>query len=192
MSIHALSLHPADPDFSPPPDFADRLRLLNFLGEEFDYFGDVRFRPGSAFFELIRFDCTHNVIELKPTEDGLTELPPQDSRDFVQIELSSCDKPGVTCGCNIRDPLCPVCATPAGDWGDLIGAWHDTNAAFNCADCGHGCSIPDLNWQHVAGFARCWITIQQIYEGDAVPVDEFLASLADTTGCEWRYLWYHL
>jgi hypothetical protein len=109
MSIHALSLHSADPDFCPPPDFADQLRLLNFLGDEFDYFGHVRFRPGASFFDLIRFERTHNVIELKPTDDGLTELPPQDSRNFVQIELSSSDETGVmstlyqpTIGRNIR------------------------------------------------------------------------------------------
>ncbi|WDQ18639.1 hypothetical protein [Rhodopirellula sp. P2] len=192
MSIHALSLHPADPAFRPPPDFADQLRLLDFLGDEFDYFGDVRFRPGTSFFDLIRFERTHNVIELKPSADGLTELPPQGSRNFVQIELSSSDETGVTCGCNIRDPLCPVCANPLGDWGDLIGAWHDTNAQSNCPDCGHGCTIPNLNWQHVAGFARYWITIQQIYEGEAAPTDQFLDLLAGATGCEWRYLWCHL
>ncbi|GAA5509350.1 hypothetical protein [Novipirellula caenicola] len=124
MSIHALSLHPAAPDFSPPPDFADQLRILNFLGDEFDYFGDIRFRPGASFFDLIRFNRTHDVIELKTTDDGLTELPPQDSRNFVQIELSSSHETGLTCGCNIRDPLCPVCAIPLGDWGDLIGVRH--------------------------------------------------------------------
>lgn len=62
MSIHALALHPADSTYEPPPDFTEQLRLLNFLGDEFDYFGDVRFRPGTSFFSfdvhtmLTRFD----------------------------------------------------------------------------------------------------------------------------------------
>ena len=192
MSIHALSLHPADPNFAPPSNFADRLRQLDFIGDAFDYFGDVRFRPGATFFDLIRFERTHDVIELKPSSEGLTELPPQDSRNFVQIELSSSDETGVMCGCNIRDPLCPVCAMQLPDWAELIGAWHESNATFNCKACEHSCIVPDLNWQHVAGFARYWINITQIYEGEAEPSSHFLESLADLTACDWRFFWYHL
>lgn len=192
MSIHALAIHPAAPDWVPDPSFEPFLRGLAFLGEEFDLFGTRYFRPGERFFHHIVFHHSHSVIQLTPTEDGLIKSEPQDSRNFCQIELDIDEKAGFLCGCNVRDPRCPSCSYTITEWPEMIGHWFDKNRDWSCPACGHTCPACDVDWQNVAGASRFWIKVRQIHEGDAVPSDEFLQTLGKKTSCQWRYFWYHL
>lgn len=192
MSIHALSIHPAEPNWVPDLSFEPFLRRVGFLGEVFDFYGTRCFRPGERFFDHIVFHHSHSVIELTPTEDGLVKSEPRDSRSFCRIELDTGEKTGFLCGCNVRDPKCPACSYTIADWPEMLGNWFNENRDWSCPECGRSCPACEVDWQNVAGASRFWINVRQIHEGDAVPSDEFLRALADETSCQWRYFWYHL
>jgi hypothetical protein len=193
MSTHALVIHPNEIDFAPEERFIDALRACGFLGEMFDLFGTCCFRPGERFFECIQFESSHSVIELTPSSSGeLVESQPRDSREFTQIELRRDDKPGFLCGCNIQIPRCPKCQFEVEDWGALVSAWYESKQDWVCPSCHGQFAAYALDWQHTAGFARYWIEIRQIHEGEATPSEEFLRLLEAKTAREWRYFWFHL
>ena len=192
MSIHALAIHPAPPDWIPDSTLESFLREAGFLGDEFDLYGSRCFRPGARFFEHIIFDSSHSVVELTPTESGILESEPRDSRNVCQIKLESAESTDFLCGCNMRDPKCPACSRSITAWPEMLGKWLTEHRDWSCPACGHSCKACDVNWQHVAGAARYMITVRQIYEGEARPADSFLRCLSQQTSCAWRYFWYHL
>lgn len=192
MSIHALAIHPAIPDRSPPPTLGEFLRKIEFLGDGFDLYGTPCYRPGARFFDHIVFHRSHGVIELTPTAEGLVESEPRDSRQFCHIELDADEEVGFLCGCNIREPLCPACSATITAWSDMLTQWHNGDGPWSCPACGHSCAATDVNWQHLAGAARYWIKVDGVCEGEAIPSESFLDLLAAQTACDWRYFWYHL
>lgn len=190
MSIHALAIHPAAPDWTADSTFEAFLRERAFLGEEFDFYGTRCFRPGGRFFEHIIFHSSHSVIQLTQGVNGMIESEPQDSQNFCQIELNTSESFEFLCGCNVRDPQCPACSLTITDWSDMLCLWLDKNADWSCPACGHTCPAYEVNWQKVAGASRYWIHIRQIHEGEAVPSNDFLRTLAEKSSCLWRYFWY--
>jgi hypothetical protein len=194
MSIHALAIHPADPDYIPKADFVESLRGCGFLGESFDLFGTTCYRPGEKFFNLIDFKSSHSIIELTPTKEGFIESEPHDSRLSCDIELETDEVPCISCGCNFQDPRCPTCTSllTIEEFHHLMDIWFSSREPWLCSSCGSQVDASDLDYQHTAGIARYWIKIEQIYEGEAKPTQAFLQLLAQATAYEWRYFWYHL
>lgn len=192
MSIDALVIHPAEPDWIPDSTFESFLREVAFLGDACDLHGTRCFQPGERFFEHIVFRHSHSVIELTPTGHGLIESEPRDSKNYLRIELATDENTGFLCGCNVCDPRCPACSLSIAEWPKMLGDWFSGNRYWSCPECGHTCSACDVNWQHLAGISRYRITVRQVRDGEGVPSDHFLSALTQKSSCEWRYFWYHL
>lgn len=192
MSLHALAFHPAHPDLVPAARFVDELQSCGFLSEAFDFYGTRRFRPGERFFDFTQFQSGHSVTRLTQTADGFAESEPRDSREFCQIELITDPSPSLVCGCNVREPRCPACGSTFTNWASLIDQWHKAKALWSCPSCRTTYSPHEVDWQNTAGYARYWIEVREIHEGEAKPSLEFFQLLAEKTGCEWRYFWFRL
>jgi hypothetical protein len=47
----------------------------------------------------------------------------------------------------------------------------------------------DLLWRQNAGFGRLFVTIEDIFPGEAVPVPGLLDGLRRATGTDWHYFY---
>lgn len=50
----------------------------------------------------------------------------------------------------------------------------------------------EFDWGGTAAFARIYLELWHIHEGDAKPSDALLEGLATATGVPWSFLYYHL
>ena len=83
-----------------------------------------------------------------------------------------------------KAPLCPNCKKPAKNW-----QHKRTETIIKCTQCGKTINIDDFNWRKMAGYARLFIEISDIYPKEALPQQSLLDKLADITGAEWSYFY---
>ena len=65
----------------------------------------------------------------------------------------------------------------------------DISIEYGCDNCGFQSPLFGWDWRHQAGFARHWISIWGVYEGEAVPGEKLLNTLQKVTGLVWNYAW---
>ncbi len=132
--------------------------------------------PGERFLNLITFlGCSPN-INLCPTEG--------ESHCFISIidtsEQATCV--GYT---DTVNPKCPYCTKRIANW--KIANWQMPGEICTCDKCQQQTPYAELSWKHECGFARCGFTVNHIYPHEAVPTDQLLDLLKDSSGFEWDY-----
>lgn len=159
------------------------LEEVGFIAESIDFQGEMHYRPGHEFLELMTFLGCSPVVSLG--EPGLT------GDDFCHIALlSEQAEPYFLHGKNIKPPRCPHCRQTENDWQSLIQKWTDNKKhPFTCPHCGQQSDITELKWRQSAGFLRSGIAVWGIYEGEAVPAEQLLNILQQQSGCPWKYFY---
>jgi hypothetical protein len=199
MSDHKLVLVAEDAAAEPPKTaepLVQALRAAGLIGDSFDCFGDLHYTQGPRFFELVKFERTHPVIELVPGATGLVETGPFDSGSACTIEIGE-PRSEISCftSCDVVPPNCPACNHRFEDWSDILSTWFSDQASFlgwNCPGCGKDYMPWELDWHRRWGFGRFSIDIWNVSLGEAAPSDELLALLSATTHQSWSYFYTHL
>jgi hypothetical protein len=178
VSDEKLVLHPLDlrAILQDPPALVDALRAEGFVGAGFSHVGDLHYRAGPRFGELVTFRAG---------------APPDLAPHHVSL-LETSTQPVFLGAANAQPPHCAGCQTKLADWKTQLLAWQTAQRPFkwSCAKCGRSMEVQDLVWGHTGGIARYSVDVWGIGEGDAVPSAELMALLEAQTFVGWRYFYY--
>ncbi len=110
----------------------------------------------------------------------------EDKNDnFCFIKLHHKQKAELICSqMQSRAPHCPNCKKPVKHW-----QVSKTATTIKCQLCDTTSNIEDFNWRKMAGYARLFIEITDIFPKEAIPQPLLLEKLADITKLEWRYFY---
>jgi len=182
-AIYKLTLHPVNSEYTPNNwvDIAQNLAQAGFIGNSIQSESESYY-VGENFLQLITFlGCSPN-IQIEPEEGN--------SHNFCQIVMSELNE-RVQFRYSPRDiaARCPKCRKKLDLWPDWIDSWKKSSdlSPIDCENCSSSLSLFKLNWRHSAAFARCFIDIWNIYPQEAIPTEELLLNLSETTGEEWDY-----
>ena len=141
-----------------------------------------RFLAGDRFLQLITFMGCSPYLELEP--------PPGGGDNFCHVQfLGPLEQTGFIYGSNTRPPRCPNCGRPCTEWKSNIEHWwkhRDTPPA--CAGCGHPQNPMFWNWRRKAGSSRLFVSIPEVFPGEAVPVPDLITTLQGDGG-DWDYFY---
>ncbi|HHJ35259.1 MAG TPA: hypothetical protein ENJ87_05805 [Gammaproteobacteria bacterium] len=81
-------------------------------------------------------------------------------------------------------PRCPTCKKPVKNWQES-----QMGSMIRCDLCNNTSPVEAFNWRKMAGYARLFIEISDIFPKEAIPQPAFLNILADITHEEWSYFY---
>jgi len=176
MSIGKLILYPRETSSAPPTVelLIKLLQELKLIGRPID--SEINsFLPGDSFLQLISFvGCSPNIC-LAPQTDTKS--------DFSSVTIRGpFQRPQLVRDRNCRPPRCPGCNKPIPDWEKSFNS-----ALLNCKRCGTESGAEDINWGRYAGYSRMFIEINNVFPGEATPVDLLFNQLKRETGVTWQY-----
>lgn len=186
MAENLLILHPREGDSMPADVDALKVLLsrLGLIGEAFDFKGQQHYKPGEKFLQLITFLGCSPVVSLG--EPGMT------GDEFCHIAFSE-RYPGLQFlyGSNAKPPRCPSCGHRDEQWRSALQNWRNAGERYQwqCQKCAISTSFQNLNWRQCAGFCRFFIQIWGVFEGEAVPAEQLLRELENSTSSPWNYFY---
>jgi hypothetical protein len=181
MAYDKLVLHPQDPRaiLQDPAHLLDALRSRGLIGGPLVWNGESHYAPGARFEELIQFRFKGFA---KP-----------EARELHVSLSETAEDPEFLGGSNAQTPHCPECRGIVSDWKVQLRTWRrDHRGTWDCARCGRGVEVENLDWAHTGGIARYSVDLWGIPPAVAVPSVELLAFLQRTTLQEWSYFYYRL
>lgn len=179
MQQPRLVLYPQTPP-QKPIQYSNLLQQLGLIGAQFELNQHPHYLVGTQFFQHIMFlGCAPFIKTELPTD--LNDI------NFCHIELISDSAPQFFHSAMVRTPSCPQCKYAITDWQTLIAQWQRDKMPYDCPQCQHTTSVMKLNWHKKAGFAQDMINIWGIFEGEAMPSDDFLFQLKQYTQVLWHY-----
>jgi hypothetical protein len=105
--------------------------------------------------------------------------------DFCFIEIHSYDSAKlIHSKKQARAPHCPVCKKPVNNWQQLSLA-----TTILCDACDTTSSIETFDWRKMAGYARVFIEITDIFPREAIPQPALLERLNKAFDNEWLYFY---
>lgn len=108
-----------------------------------------------------------------------------DNEDFCFIKLHQYQKAKLIYSrTQSRSPHCPACQKPVKDW-----QHSKTETTISCDHCHSTAGIEKFNWRKMAGFARLFIEITDIFPKEAIPQQMLLDKLAAKLGVDWAYFY---
>lgn len=167
-SPYKLYLYPENPDYRcDEKNLIKRLQEMQFTGTEI---GENLFATGNEFVSLLTFmGCSPNI-----------ELEPKDDIPFCYIEIENHDTNQLKAGKNLKPANCPNCNSA------IKTFIQNKDLQFECPECSSKYDFQNLNWRKSAFIAKCWITIGNIYESEAIPSDQLLSALQKETNQLWK------
>jgi hypothetical protein len=178
MAENKLVLHPVNPwaILQDAPALMDSLRRIGLVGPAFSYVGELHYRAGSRFVDLLSF------------RDGA----PTDATSRHLSLLETTETPSFLGASNAHPPACPACGAKMADWTNQLLEWQNAREryAWSCAGCGRKMRVEELSWGATGGIARYSLDIWNIAEGDALPSAALLSHLEEQTFERWRYFYY--
>ena len=178
MPDEKLVLHPVDVRaiLQDPPALLDALRGVGFIGPGFSHVGELHYRAGPRFADLVVFRAG----------------APADATSHHVSLLETTAQPTFLGAANAQPPQCPACQGRLLDWKGQLLAWQTAQRPYSwsCRQCGKSAEVQDLVWDHTGGLARYSLDVWGVHEGDASPSAELLALLERETFVPWRYFYY--
>lgn len=179
---HQLILHPAL-----PTDTIAHEKLLSFL-KEIGYIGELeqhcRYQVGEKFLSYTCFlGCSPNI-----------ELYPQvDNKPYCYIEVPpTTDNPRFISGINTKPPRCKYCKNTLQALPSVLAEAVPVDNQYPCPACQNLLDVSQLVWRKSACLTRNPVIINNIYESEAVPEQQFLSALKAVSGFDWKYCYVRL
>jgi len=175
-----LLLTPADPRFSPDLHaLASALRDCGFIGQPLAE-GETAFLAGDHLLQWISFTGCSPQIRLEP--------PAGATGSFCHVRFAGpYPAPRLLWGRNTRPPRCPSCRGPIRDWQGHRAGWEaSAETPFPCPECHRTLTPLDLGWRDNGGFGRCFVSVEDVFPGEAAPVPALYGLLAHASGKPWR------
>ena len=177
-----LLLTPHDPlQLADTKALQQALREAQFIGEPLPG-GNLAFLAGEQFLSLITFAGCSVQIEL---------LPPSDGRGFCHVRfIGPFEHPTLIHGRNTRPPRCPVCRAQQRDWKTLLPSLQEMETEkLPCSTCTAKHPARKWDWKGNAGFGRTFISVEEIFPGEATPAPALSAVLKQASGNRWRHFY---
>ena len=179
MADHKLVLHPVNPRaiLQDPALLLASLRRIGLMGAAFSHLGDLHYKPGPRFRELIVFK---------------TPLSTSDPAACHLSLLETAADPTFLGAGNAQPPLCPACQGPLSDWKAQLLTWQAEHQRYlwSCPKCKGKAPVERLDWGATGGVARYSVDVWGIPEKQAAPSEELLGFLQQETFEAWRYFYY--
>ncbi len=174
MSNASLLLYPSN-STQPPPLLGDLAAYLYQRGVIATPLPTHRYPLGDHFLRDIAFMGCSPAIRLEPAGS--------DDHGYCYLTLEGpFDPPQLRHGRNTRPPRCPHCHQGITPWQAAI-----SGTPLPCPHCHHTAPLDQLLWRHNAGYARLFITIHNIFPGEAIPQPGLLNDLTATFNQPWGY-----
>ena len=133
---------------------------------------------GDRFIDHVSFLGCSPDIRLEPHAD---ERPGE--AGFLHVSLKNlAGELSHRHGRHPRPPLCPECRKPAPGVDDI-------SSPYRCRHCGAAVPPLDLVWRDGEVVLQDAIEFIGVHPREGVPTEHFLAELARSTNCRWRYLY---
>ena len=182
MADNKLVLHPVNPRaiLQDPAQLLDSLRGIGLIGAGFSHFGELHYKAGPRFTELV-------VFREAPAAPGSTDP----ALCHVSL-LETTTDPAFLGAANAQPPLCPGCQRPLADWKAQLLTWQAEKQRYLwvCQKCGGKSPVERLDWGLTGGIARYSLDVWGVLENQAVPSEELLGFLQQETFEAWRYFCY--
>lgn len=181
MSDNKLVLHPVNPwaILQDPEALLEALRGNGLIGAAFSHVGELHYRAGSRFKDLLVF---------REGAPGESTGP----ATYHASLLETTDDPNFLGASNTQPPICPGCQGKLANWTTQLGEWHlnKRHYLWACAACGRKSPVAELDWGPTGGVARYSLDLWNIQQDEAAPSKELLACLEHATFESWRYFYY--
>lgn len=172
----SLFLFPTDPEHRvAQPQLHDHLLSFQFIDQPVSGIDNAHY-TGENFLRMVTF------LGCSPT----IQFSSDDGSSFCFVRIQALEKPRmIRSQKQLRPPQCPECGKPIKHWQTF-----DDESSWSCPHCEQSFAAHECNWKHMAGFARTFIEITDIYPKEAIPQPGLLDKLHDLTGCRWDYFYY--
>jgi hypothetical protein len=181
VAENKIVLHPVDPwaILQDPSLLLDALRQRGLIGAAYSHFGDLHYKAGPRFRELVSFKAAAPAAGGEPPHVSL---------------LETMADPGFLGGANTQLPQCPGCQGRLADWRAQLAEWQLDRHGYlwTCRRCGRKLRVEQLDWVRNGGIARYALDLWGIHENEAVPSPELLEALRVLTAKAWTYFYYRL
>lgn len=154
--------------------FVNALQDIGFLAQQITT-NQNSYYTGIKFLDYIAYMGCSPAIQFEPGADN---------NKFCHITLHHFSSAHLIYSkAQAKPPVCPHCKKS-------LESWPDNKAStVNCKHCNTVLPLEKLNWRKMAGFARLFIEITDIFPKEAIPQQSFLDKLATITDTEWQYFY---
>lgn len=176
-STCALYLCPQQHDFT-VRDISTFVTQLQHNGLISEAIADRKnsFFTGQRFLDYVAYMGCSPAIRFEASDT---------SKNFCHIKIHHYDTAKlIVSQKQSRAPHCPNCNRPVKDW-----LRNKTEETIRCNLCNTTANIGDFNWRKVAGYARIFIEITDIFPKEAIPQQILLDKLTGICKTEWLYFY---
>lgn len=185
MPNNTLLITPADCSRLPedPDGLLAKLRQQGLIGEAID---PAHYHIGDAYPRLLSFMGCSPYFKTEPES--------ADDTDYCHLEvLGPWPQPRLLGRLADAWPRCPACRKRDRGWrqgnGDTDIPLPPADALWTCPHCSHQAAWGSLDWRRRAGYARFALVLHHIFEGEAVPGPELLATLGHHADSPWTWFY---
>ncbi len=134
------------------------------------------FFTGERFLDYISYMGCSPAIQFEASET---------SNNFCHIKIHQYDTEKlIVSQIQSRAPHCPNCSKPVKNW-----LTNKTEETISCELCNTTANIGDFNWRKMAGYARVFIEVTDIFPKEAIPQQILLDQLAGISKTDWLYFY---
>jgi len=178
MPDDKLVLHPVNARaiLQDPAQLVEGLRKAGLVGPGFSHVGELHYRAGPRFRELVSF----------------RSATPADVGAYHVSVLETTERPTFLGASNALPPECPRCGSKIADWRKQLTVWQNEGQRhpWSCAGCAGKVPVKDLRWGTTGGIGRFSVDLWNVAPDEAAPTPELLALLEHETLETWRYFFY--
>jgi hypothetical protein len=179
----SLFLCPSQPDLKPEDisGLVSALQEAGFIAHQLHHFHeDNAFFTGDRYLDYIAYmGCSPSIqFDISGTDND-----PASSFCHVKIHQYECERLIVSQK-HARAPHCPKCSKPVKNWQDNLAG-----EQILCDQCNSLSAIKDFNWRKMAGYARLFIEITDIFPKEAIPQQLLLDKLKSISNTDWLYFY---
>ncbi len=179
----SLYLCPDQHDFMPDDilSFISALQDINFISQTIKTKPpDYHFFTGNSFLDFIAYMGCAPVIQFEASPNGR-----DDNSTFCFITIHHYESAQLIHNQKqARAPHCPNCQKPVKNW-----AGNKTQLQIMCDQCNTTSNIEEFNWRKMAGYARLFIEITDIFPKEAIPQQLLLEKLSTITDTDWLHFY---
>ena len=175
----SLFLCPVQQDFSIEDiaGFISVLQAIGFVAEKINPSEpDDRYFSGDDFLKYISYMGCAPAIQFEASDSG---------GDFCYVHLHQYESAKlIHSKIQTRPPHCPDCHKPVKNWQQNL-----MTDMIVCQHCNTGSRIEAYDWRKMAGYARLFIEITDVFPKEALPQPALLEKLTTTANTEWQYFY---
>lgn len=152
------------------------LQTIGFIAGSIDQAEKDHYHTGERFLDYVAYMGCAPAIQFEASDSNsnfcFIKIHKYESARLIYSQKQA------------RDPQCPDCKKSINNW-----LANKTDTQIECKQCGTRFNIEDLNWRKMAGYARLFIEITDIFPKEAIPQQSLLENLADISGSSWSYFY---